>query len=121
MKELLLVAVMICWQATMSTKEDGNYMNGETHDFSQPTSPINFRFYVTYADNETCQNERNMSFGFHLRRLIGFGVKKGMSNRTDYSFTANKLPEVMHDFGKCTYFVGFVGKASDNGFPRGDK
>ena len=103
-----------------STKGDGDYKNGETHDFSQSTSPINFRFHVAYADNETCQNERNVSFNFYLRRLIGFDIKKGIS-KTDYGDSANKLAEVIPNFANGTFFVGSVGKASNNGFPRGDK
>lgn len=105
---------------SFATKQNGDYMNGETHDFSESTSPVKFGFYVSYSDNEMCQDERNVSFNYYLRRMIGFVKTSGMS-----AFVCSKITKVIPDYDKCTFFVGRVvegmQKRVDGVFPRGDK
>ena len=43
---------------SFATKESGNYNNGETHNFSEETSPVKFGFFVSYSDTENCQNPK---------------------------------------------------------------
>lgn len=97
-------------------------MNGETHDFSEETSPIKFAFLVSYSDTEACQNEKNLSFNLHLRRIVGFAKSSGYP-----AYVCAKLPKVIPDFKKCTAFVGQVVEgmmkrlSKDDVFKRGDK
>ena len=110
---------------SFATKTEGYYMNGETHDFSESTSPIKFAFFVSYSDNEACQNERNLSFNLHLRRMIGFAKSSGGWP----AYVCSKLPKVIPDYGKCIVFVGKVVEGLDkrpylsknDAFKRGDK
>lgn len=105
---------------SFATKKDGNYMNGETHDFSESTSPVKFGFYVSYSDNEMCQNERNVSFNYYLRRMIGFAKTPLYP-----AYVCSKITKVIPDYDKCTFFVGRVvegmQKRFDGVFSRGDK
>lgn len=100
-------------------KNDGDYKNGETHDFSESTSPIKFGFFVSYYDNEACQTERKMSFNLYLRRTIGFG------NGTAYRFSgAGFLPKKIPEYNKCISFVGMLSMEKSPKTPcfkRGDK
>lgn len=100
-------------------KNDGDYKNGETHDFAESTSPIKFGFFVSYYDNEACQTERKMSFNLYLRRIIGFG------NGTVYKFTgASSLPKKIPEYNKCISFVGMLSMKKRPKMPcfkRGDK
>ena len=100
-------------------KNDGDYKNGETHDFAESTSPIKFCFFVSYYDNEACQTERKMSFNLYLRRIIGFG------NGTVYKFTgASSLPKKIPEYNKCISFVGMLSMKKRPKMPcfkRGDK
>ena len=110
---------------SFATKTEGYYMNGETHDFSESTSPIKFAFFVSYSDNEACQNERNLSFNLHLRRMIGFAKSSGGWP----AYVCSKLPKVIPDYDKCIAFVGKVCEGLDkrpylsknDAFKRGDK
>ena len=100
-------------------KKDGDYKNGETHDFSESTSPIKFGFFVSYYDNEACQTERKMSFNLYLRRTIGFG------NGTAYKMSgAGFLPKKIPEYNKCISFVGMLSMEKSPKTPcfkRGDK
>ena len=100
---------------SFATKADGNYMNGETHDFSEGTSPIKFAFLVSYSDTETCQNEKSLSFNLHLRRIVGFAKSSGYPK-----FICTKLPKVIPDFKKCTAFVGQVVEGVSKLLPKND-
>ena len=100
---------------SFATKADGDYMNGETHDFSEGTSPIKFAFFVSYSDTETCQNEKSLSFNLHLRRIVGFAKSSGYPK-----FICTKLPKVIPDFKKCTAFVGQVVEGVSKLLPKND-
>ena len=100
---------------SFATKADGDYMNGETHDFSEGTSPIKFAFFVSYSDTETCQNEKSLSFNLHLRRIVGFAKSSGYPK-----FVCTKLPKVIPDFKKCTAFVGQVVEGMSKLLPKND-
>ena len=100
---------------SFATKADGDYMNGETHDFSEGTSPIKFAFLVSYSDTETCQNEKSLSFNLHLRRIVGFAKSSGYPKTV-----CSKLPKVIPDFKKCTAFVGLVIEGMWKSLPKND-
>lgn len=112
-------------QFSFATKADGYYLNGETHDFAESTSPIKFAFFVSYSDNEACQGERNLSFNLHLRRIVGFAKSSGGWP----AYVCSKLPKVIPDYGKCIAFVGQVVEgiakrpylSKNDTFKRGDK
>ena len=100
---------------SFATKADGDYMNGETHDFSEGTSPIKFAFFVSYSDTETCQNEKSLSFNLHLRRIVGFAKSSGYPK-----IVCAKLPKVIPDYKKCTAFVGLVVEGMWKSLPKND-
>lgn len=97
--------------------ENGKYMNGETHDFSESTSPVKIGFYVTYSDNEACQNSKNLSFSYYFRRMIGFS-----GSSLDGHNTSINIKKAIPENSKC---MGFVGKIISNAvfgvLKRGDK
>ena len=88
---------------SFETKELGKYLNGETHSFSEATSPVKFGFFVSYSDNEACQNEKNMSLNLYLRQMIGFD-----KTYNDMGRGARLLSKSIPDFNKCPCFVGAV-------------
>ena len=108
---------------SFATKEGGYYNNGETHNFSEETSPVKFGFFVSYSDEENCQNEKKLAFNLYLRQIIGFDKKL-----QDQYLGASLLPKVIPDYKNYPCFVGAViegGPAKrlpkDSKFKRGDK
>ena len=108
---------------SFETKVSGKYLNGETHNFSEATSPVKFGFFVSYSDSETCQNEKSMSLNLYLRQMIGFD-----KTYNDMGRGARLLSKSIPDFNKCPCFVGAVIEGGllkrlpkDSVFKRGDK
>lgn len=108
---------------SFATKESGNYNNGETHNFSEETSPVKFGFFVSYSDTENCQNEKKLAFNLYLRQIIGFDKKV-----SDMYIGASLLPKVIPAYKNYPCFVGAViegGPAKrlpkNSKFKRGDK
>ena len=108
---------------SFATKEGGYYNNGETHNFSEETSPVKFGFFVSYSDEENCQNEKKLAFNLYLRQIIGFDKKL-----QDQYLGASLWPKVIPDYKNYPCFVGAViegGPAKrlpkDSKFKRGDK
>ena len=108
---------------SFATKESGNYNNGETHNFSEETSPVKFGFFVSYSDTENCQNEKKLAFNLYLRQIIGFDKKV-----SDMYIGASLLPKVIPDYKNYPCFVGAVIEGGlvkrlpkDSKFKRGDK
>lgn len=108
---------------SFATKESGNYNNGETHNFSEETSPVKFGFFVSYSDTENCQNEKKLAFNLYLRQIIGFDKKL-----QDGYAGASLLPKVIPDYKNYPCFVGAVIEGGtvkrlpkNSKFKRGDK
>ena len=108
---------------SFATKESGNYNNGETHNFSEETSPVKFGFFVSYSDTENCQNEKKLAFNLYLRQIIGFDKKF-----SDMYIGASLLPKVIPDYKNYPCFVGAVIEGGpdkrlpkNSKFKRGDK
>ena len=108
---------------SFATKEGGYYNNGETHNFSEETSPVKFGFFVSYSDEENCQNEKKLAFNLYLRQIIGFNKKL-----SDVYIGASLLPKTIPDYKNYPCFVGAViegGTAKrlpkNSKFKRGDK
>lgn len=108
---------------SFATKESGNYNNGETHHFSEETSPVKFGFFVSYSDTENCQNEKKLAFNLYLRQIIGFDKKV-----SDMYAGASLLPKVIPDYKNYPCFVGAVIEGGtvkrlpkNSKFKRGDK
>ena len=108
---------------SFATKESGNYNNGETHNFSEETSPVKFGFFVSYSDTENCQNEKKLAFNLYLRQIIGFDKKV-----SDMYLGASLLPKVIQDYKNYPCFVGSVIEGGptkrlpkNSKFKRGDK
>lgn len=108
---------------SFATKESGNYNNGETHNFSEETSPVKFGFFVSYSDTENCQNEKKLAFNLYLRQIIGFDKKV-----SDMYIGASLLPKVIPDYKNYPCFVGAVIEGGtvkrlpkNSKFKRGDK
>ena len=108
---------------SFATKESGNYNNGETHNFSEETSPVKFGFFVSYSDTENCQNEKKLAFNLYLRQIIGFDKKV-----SDMYAGASLLPKVIPDYKNYPCFVGAVIEGGtvkrlpkNSKFKRGDK
>lgn len=108
---------------SFATKESGNYNNGETHNFSEETSPVKFGFFVSYSDTENCQNEKKLAFNLYLRQIIGFNKKL-----SDVYIGASLLPKVIPDYKNYPCFVGAVIEGGptkrlpkNSKFKRGDK
>lgn len=108
---------------SFATKESGNYNNGETHNFSEDTSPVKFGFFVSYSDTENCQNEKKLAFNLYLRQIIGFDKKF-----SDMYIGASLLPKVIPDYKNYPCFVGAVIEGGpdkrlpkNSKFKRGDK
>ncbi len=88
-------------------KKGNEFKNGMTRDFAADNSPINFGFYLSYSDNENCQELKNMSVGLFMRRVVGFGKSKG-----DNKFTSSLLPVSIPDYRKCLAFVTIYKKGN---------
>ena len=108
---------------SFATKESGYYNNGETHNFSEETSPVKFGFFVSYSDAENCQNEKRLAFNLYLRQIIGFDTKL-----SDTDLGASLLPKVIPDYKNYPCFVGaiierqgFRRLPKNSKFKRGDK
>ena len=108
---------------SFATKESGNYNNGETHNFSEETSPVKFGFFVSYSDTENCQNEKKLAFNLYLRQIIGFDKKL-----QDQNLRVSLLPKVIPDYKNYPCFVGAVIEGGpvkrlpkNSKFKRGDK
>ena len=108
---------------SFATKESGNYNNGETHNFSEETSPVKFGFFVSYSDTENCQNEKKLAFNLYLRQIIGFDKKL-----QDQYAGASLLPKIIPDYKNYPCFVGAVIEGGpvkrlpkNSKFKRGDK
>ena len=108
---------------SFATKESGYYYNGETHNFSEETSPVKFGFFVSYSDEESCQNEKKLAFNLYLRQIIGFDKKL-----QDQGRGASLLPKTIPDYKNYPCFVGAVIEGGlvkrlpkDSKFKRGDK
>ena len=108
---------------SFATKESGYYNNGETHNFSEETSPVKFGFFVSYSDTENCQNEKKLAFNLYLRQIIGFDKKL-----QDQYAGASLLPKVIPDYKNYPCFVGAVIEGGpvkrlpkNSKFKRGDK
>ena len=108
---------------SFATNESGYYYNGETHNFSEETSPVKFGFFVSYSDEESCQNEKKLAFNLYLRQIIGFDKKY-----QDQGRGASLLPKTIPDYKNYPCFVGAViegGPAKrlskNSKFKRGDK
>lgn len=84
-----------------------DFKNGMTHDFTEDNSPMNFGFYISYSNDETCQQERNMSSAFYLRRVIGF-------NKSFYDISAGCLFDAIPDFKNYLAFIAVVKRSKDD-------
>ena len=108
---------------SFATNESGYYYNGETHNFSEETSPVKFGFFVSYSDEESCQNEKKLAFNLYLRQIIGFDKKY-----QDQGRGASLLPKTIPDYKNYPCFVGAVIEGGpvkrlpkNSKFKRGDK
>lgn len=108
---------------SFATKESGYYNNGETHNFSEETSPVKFGFFVSYSDTENCQNEKKLAFNLYLRQIIGFDKELQDKGRG-----ASLLSKTIPDYKNYPCFVGAVIEGGlvkrlpkDSKFKRGDK
>lgn len=108
---------------SFATKEGGYYYNGEIHNFSEETSPVKFGFFVSYSDEENCQNEKKLAFNLYLRQVIGFDKKV-----SDMYLGASLLSKTIPDYKNYPCFVGAVIEGGpskrlpkDSKFKRGDK
>ena len=108
---------------SFATNESGYYYNGETHNFSEETSPVKFGFIVSYSDEESCQNEKKLAFNLYLRQIIGFDKKY-----QDQGRGASLLPKTIPDYKNYPCFVGAVIEGGpvkrlpkNSKFKRGDK